>query len=154
MTLNKDEKNNLYYLCSIVEYLGRKTNNKRDYIVSKLGRNTMEYIYTKADILHCDSIHSVCEEIIEDCNIEQGNYDINEYCYDKPPRALAIGKLYSKLIISLLEENNFEEDVIDKTIEVLSSWLVFKITNFNSSLYYSVVDYLKECYLRGEIIDY
>ena len=154
MILNKEEKDNLYYLCCIIESLGRITNNKRDYIVTKVGRKNIEYIYENAQVLHCESIQSVCQQIIEECNIENGSYNIDDYSIDEPPRTLAIGKLYSKLIIALLEENNYEDNVIDKTIEVLNSWLVFKITNFNSSLYYSVVGYLKECYIEGEILDY
>lgn len=154
MTLNNEEKDNLYYLCCIIEYLGRMTNNKRDYIVNKVNRKNIEYIYENAQVLHCESIQSVCQQIIEECTIENGTYNIKDYSIDEPPRALAIGKLYSKLILALLEENNYKDNIIDKTIEVLSSWLVFKITNFSSSLYYSVIEYLKECYMEGKILDY
>lgn len=154
MILNKEEKDSLYYLCCVIEYLGRVTNNKRDYIVEKLGRKNMQYIYDNSEILHCEPIENIGKEIIEECNIENGDYYIKNYSNDKPPRVFAIGKLYSKLIAKLLEDENGEENVIDKTIEVLSSWLILKITNFNSSLYYSVIDYLKECYIEGKILDY
>lgn len=151
MKINNKKKDDLYYLCYVIETLGRKTKNRRKTIVDALGRSNIEFIYKNAEVMHCESIDSVCYEFIEKCNIKDGNYDIELYCKEKPPRALSIGKLYSRLILSLLED---EEDLIGKTIEVLSSWLVDDITNFNSSLYYSVLGYLKECYLQGEILDY
>ncbi len=151
MQLSNKEKDNLYYLCYVIEALGRKTNNRRKTIVSALGKSNIEFIYLNAEVMHSESIDAVCHEFIEKCNIKYGDYDIEVYCKDKPPRALAIGRLYSRLIISLLED---EDDLISKTIEILSSWLVDEITNFNSSLYYSVLGYLKECYLQGEILDY
>ncbi|MGH4121374.1 MAG: hypothetical protein ACREV6_00240 [Clostridium sp.] len=151
MQISNKEKDDLYYLCYVIETLGRNTKNRRKTIVDVLGRGNIEFIYKNAEVMHCESIDSVCFEFIEKCNIEDGNYDIEIYCKEKPPRALSIGKLYSRLILSLLED---EVDLMNKTIEVLSSWLVDDITNFNSSLYYSVLGYLKECYLKGEILDY
>ena len=160
MILNNEEKDNLYYLCCIIEYLGRLTNNKRDYIVNIVGKKNIKYIYENSQILHCEQIKDVCKQIIEECKIKNGNYNIKDYANDKPPRVFAIGKLYSKLIIKLLEDDNDDnicnrtDYIINKSIEVLNSWLILKITNFNSSLYYSVIDYLKECYLQGKILDY
>lgn len=151
MQLNNKEKDNLYYLCYVIETLGRKTKNRRKTIVDALGKDNIEFIYKNAEVMHCESIDSVCYEFVEKCNIKDGNYDIEVYCKEEPPRTLAIGKLYSRLIVSLLED---KDDLISKTIEVLSSWLVDEITNFNSSLYYSVLGYLKECYLQGEILEY
>ncbi|MBD5638191.1 hypothetical protein [Clostridium botulinum] len=151
MEINNKEKDNLYYLCYVIETLGRKTKNRRKAIVHALGKNNINFIYKNAEVMHSEQIDAICYEFIQKCNIKDGDYDIEVYCKEKPPRALAIGKLYSRLILSLLED---EEDIISKTIEVLSSWLVDEITNFNSSLYYSVLGYLKECYLQGEILDY
>lgn len=151
MKISDRQKDNLYYLCYVIEVLSRKTKNRRKTIVDALGRNNIEFIYKNAEVMHSEPIDAVCHEFIEKCNIKDGDYDIEVYCKDKPPRALSIGKLYSRLILSLLEE---EEDLISKTMEVLSSWLVDEITNFNSSLYYSVLGYLRECYLQGEILNY
>ncbi|WP_282804113.1 hypothetical protein [Clostridium tetani] len=151
MKISDRQKDNLYYLCYVIEVLSRKTKNRRKTIVDALGRDNIEFIYKNAEVMHSEPIDVVCYEFIEKCNIKDGDYDIEVYCKDKPPRALSIGKLYSRLILSLLED---EEDLISKTMEVLSSWLVDEITNFNSSLYYSVLGYLKECYLQGEILNY
>lgn len=151
MKISDRQKDNLYYLCYVIEVLSRKTKNRRKTIVDALGRNNIEFIYKNAEVMHSEPIDAVCYEFIGKCNIKDGDYDIEVYCKDKPPRALSIGKLYSRLILSLLEE---EEDLISKTMEVLSSWLVDEITNFNSSLYYSVLGYLRECYLQGEILNY
>ncbi|KOR26716.1 hypothetical protein ACFLKB_14070 [Clostridium sp. FAM 1755] len=151
MEISNKEKDNLYYLCYVIEALGRKTKNRRKTVVDALGKNNIDFIYKNAEVMHSEPIDAVCYEFIQKCNIKDGDYDIEVYCKEKPPRALAIGKLYSRLVLSLLEDG---EDLISKTIEVLSSWLVDEITNFNSSLYYSVLGYLKECYLQGEILDY
>lgn len=31
--------NDLFYLCSLIDYIARKTKNKRSYVVNQLGKN-------------------------------------------------------------------------------------------------------------------
>ena len=45
-----------------------------------------------------------------------------------------------------------KNNIIDTIVEVLSSWLILKIDNYDSSLYYENKDYIYECYQKGEIL--
>lgn len=44
--------NDLFYLCSLIEYIARKTCNTKKYIVNKIGKNFLKKIYTLAEIYH------------------------------------------------------------------------------------------------------
>ena len=48
--------------------------------------------------------------------------------------------------------NNNEEEYIDTLLEVLSSWIIEKIDNYNSSMYYENPIYIYECYKQNKII--
>ena len=44
--------NDLFYLCSLIDYIARKTKNVRSDIVNKLGKERLEKIYDLADVYH------------------------------------------------------------------------------------------------------
>ena len=60
-----------------------------------------------------------------------------------------IGKVYKRLIIMLEPE---EKNYIKRLIEVLSSWIIEKIDNYNSSMYYENPSYIYESYKQGKIL--
>lgn len=60
-----------------------------------------------------------------------------------------IGKVYKRLIIGL---SNNEGEYINKLIEVLTSWIILKIDNYDSSLYYENPSYIEACYKENKII--
>ena len=66
-----------------------------------------------------------------------------------PPTYWDVGNVYKRLIIGI---SNNENEYIDKLIEVLSSWIISKIDNYDSSLYYENPYYILECYKTGKII--
>ncbi len=57
--------------------------------------------------------------------------------------------MYKRLITMVNGDSN---KYIDTLIEILSSWIIEKIDNYNSSLYYENPDYIYECYIQGKII--
>ena len=56
--------NDLFFTCSLIDYIARKTKNKRVYVVEKLGKKRLEKIYDLADIYHSDNIERVSDEFI------------------------------------------------------------------------------------------
>ena len=48
--------------------------------------------------------------------------------------------------------NNDEGKYIDTAIEVLSSWIIEKIDNYNSSMYYESPSYIYECYKEKKVL--
>ena len=59
------KENDLFFTCSLIDYIARKTKNKRAAVVNALGKTTIEKIYDLADIYHSDNIDSVSDEFIQ-----------------------------------------------------------------------------------------
>lgn len=142
--------NNLFFTCSLIEKIARKTKNKKIDIINQIGIDKIRSIYELADVYHSENIDKVVDEIIKNKNIKNGNYDIlMRISNNNPPTYWDMGKVYSKLIINLSKNEN---EYINKLIEVLSSWIIPEIDNYDSSLYYSNPSYILECYKKGKII--
>ena len=142
-------ENDLFFVCSFIEYIARKTNNKKSYIVKKIGKELLQKIYNLAEVYHSENIEKVSDEIIDQSKIEQGNYDIISSCKYNIPTYWDIGKVYKRLILMV---NNDENEYINTLYSVLSSWIIEKIDNYNSSMYYENPDYIYECYKEGKVI--
>ena len=67
--------NNLFYTCSLIEYIGRQIKRKRYEVVDLLTKERIKRIYKYADILHCEPIEKVADEFITECSMNNGNYD-------------------------------------------------------------------------------
>lgn len=145
---NKEE-NDLFFTCSLIEYIARKTKNTKKYIVAKLGKSNIEKIYELAEVYHSENIEKVADELIEKAGIEQSNYDIISTCKYRVPTYWEIGKIYRTLILNV---DNNPNNYIKTLIEVLSSWIIEKIDNYNSSMYYENPEYIYECYKEGKIL--
>lgn len=143
------EENNLFFVCSLIEYISRKTNNTKKIVIEKLEQNNIKKMYELAEIYHCENIDKVADEFIESSNIKNGDYDIISNCKYNVPTHWDIGKVYKRLIIMV---NRNEEKYIETLIQVLSSWIITKIDNYNSSMYYENPDYIYQCYLEGKVL--
>jgi len=143
------KQNDVFFVCSLIEYIARKTKNKKLYIVEKLGRETIQKIYDLAEVYHSENIEKVTDELIEEKNIENGDYDIISRCKYRVPTYWEIGKVYRNLIV-MLDSN--EEAYVNNMIEVLSSWIIEHIDNYNSSMFYENPSYIYACYEEKEIL--
>ena len=143
------KENDLFYTCSLIEYIARKTKNTKKVVVEKLGKENIEKIYKLAEVYHCENIEKVSDEFIEKTDIKTGTYDNISNCKYNVPTYWDIGKVYKRLIIMI---NSDEEKYVDTLMEVLSSWIIEKIDNYNSSMYYENPGYIYECYVEGKVI--
>ena len=57
--------NDLFFVCSLIEYISRKTKNTKKYIVEKLGKEAIKKIYDLAEVYHCENMEKVSEELIQ-----------------------------------------------------------------------------------------
>lgn len=142
-------ENNLFFTCSFIEYIARKTKNTKKHIIEKLGEEKIKKIYDLAEIYHSENIEKISDEVIQECDIENGNYDIISKCKYKIPTFWELGRIYQRLIIMI---NQDENEYINTLIKVLSSWIIEKIDNYNSSMYYENPSYIYECFIQGKII--
>lgn len=149
MTGREDKNaNNLFFLCSLIEYISRKTKNHRNVVVNAIGKNKLQHILDLADIYHTENIDKLSFELIEQYNIKEGIFDIISTAVYSIPTHWDIGKVYKRLIIDISKKE--DKPVIDILTEVYNSWLSRKIEDFNGSVYYESREYLYQSYLAGE----
>ena len=67
--------NDLFFTCSLIEYIARRTKNKRRTVVDALGKASIEKIYDLADVYHSDNIDAVSDDFIEQSNLQNGDFD-------------------------------------------------------------------------------
>ncbi len=144
-------KNNsdLFYTCSLIEYIGRKQKQRRETVVKLLGRETIRRIYRYADVFHCEPIAKTADDFIHICNIPVGAYDNLEKAKYEIPDYWTIGEVYERLIEDVTEDNT--EAVVDTIMAVYSSWISDAISNYNTDFYYQSREYICQCYTEGEV---
>lgn len=139
--------NNLFFTCSLIEFIGRRQKLRREQVVSGLGEKAIRRIYKYADVLHCEPIEKTADVFITDHSIPMGDYDNVNSCKYLIPDYWTIGEVYERLI-----EDVCGEDTVMTLIEVYGSWIDKVISNYNSDFYYQPRDYIRECYRQGEVL--
>ena len=142
--------NDLFFTCSLIDYIARKTKNKRCKVVDSLGKARIAKIYDLADVYHSDNIERVSDDFIEEANIENGDFDNVGDCVFSIPSHWDIGKVYKRLIKQVAAEKNI--DVVDALIEVYHSFISEKIDDYNSSVYYENPSYIFVCFMENKML--
>lgn len=149
-TVIKNPKDNdLFFTCSLIEYIARKTKNKRADIVNALGRSSIEKIYDLADIYHSDNIETVSEDFIEKAAITEGSFDNISTAKYAVPSHWDIGKVYKRLILGIAREKGLS--IVDALFEAYNSFVSDKIDDYNSSFYYDAPQNILNAYIYGKI---
>ncbi len=147
MNGREDRKSNdLFYTCSLIAYIARKTKNTPTAIVNALGKDRIAKIYSIADIYHSDNIERVSDDFIEECGIKPGNFDNVAECRYTVPTHWDIGKVYKRLILKAAEAEN--TDIPDALVKVYNSGIVSLIEDYNSSFYYDSPDAIYQTFLN------
>lgn len=150
MNGREDKKeNDLFFTCSLIDYIARKTKNTRAYIVNTLGEKTIRKMYELADVYHSDNIDSVSDSFIENAGITAGNFDNVTSAKYAVPSHWDIGKVYKRLILSVSKHEKI--DVITALMNVYNSFIGAKIDDYNSSFYYDNPGSIFASYTSGEI---
>lgn len=144
------EDNDLFFTCSLIDYIARKTKNTRKDIVNSLGKQRVEKIYELADVYHSDNIDRVSQDFIEEAGIREGNFDNVGDCGYSIPTHWDIGKVYKRLIKMAAEYENIS--IIDALFKVYNSFISSKIDDYNSSVYYENPSYIFECYKENNML--
>lgn len=142
--------NALFFTCSLIDYIARKTKNTRVEVVNALGKKNLAKIYDLSDVYHSDNIERVSDDFIREARIKMGNYDNVTACKYAIPSYWDIGKVYKRLIKAVAEREKIE--IIDALLKVYNSFVSSKIDDYNSSMYYENPSYLLECYLENKLI--
>ena len=141
--------NDLFFTCSLIDYIARKTKNKRVTVVDKLGKKTIAKIYDLADVYHSDNIETVSEDFIAQADIAMGNFDNVKSAKYAVPSHWDIGKVYKRLILGIVREKGLS--VVDALFEAYHSFVSDKIDDYNSSFYYDSPQNILNAYFYNEI---
>jgi len=150
MTGREDKQSNdLFFTCSLIEYIARKTKNRRKTVVNTLGQAAITKIYQLADVYHSDNIDTVSNQFIHSADIKEGCFDnVSEAKY-AVPSYWDIGKVYKRLILGIAKEKGM--DIIAAIFEAYNSFVSEKIDDYNSSFYYDAPQNILNAYLYNEI---
>ena len=143
---NKDD---LFYVCSMIEFVARETHNKVKDVVGKMTDEDLVHQLRTAGVNHCLSFEQVCDEVVEVYKIKEGKFDTISECQYDVPSFLDIGKLYSIMI----EDCAKEGEEVHELIKIFTSFISDEISDFNSNVFYSNPDYIKCSYEAGELLD-
>ena len=146
--MSNEEKDDLFYLCSLIEYIGRKTKNHRGDVVKMIGKEELYRLYKLAGVNHCLSFEQVSDEVIAKCNITNGNYDTISSCKYEVPSYRDIGANYKRIILNVYNDN-----LIDTLYDVFNSFISDVMSNFNCDFYYQNDSYMTACYLEGKVLE-
>lgn len=144
-------KNNsaLFYTCSLIEFIGRAQRIKRSELVRFMGEQTIRRIYRYADVFHCEPIEKTADDFITNLNIPEGAFNNVASCRYTVPDYWTIGEVYERLIEDISGDD--EEHVIDRLMEIYTSWISDAISNYNTDFYYQSREYICVCYREGGI---
>ena len=143
------ERNDYFYVCSLVEYIARETKNYRREVVKTIGEEGIKKLLHDAEVDHCLSFEQVSDEVIAYYQIKEGKFDTISNCKYRVPSYLDIGKLYSIMI----EDCAKPGEEVKELIKIFSSFISDEISNFNTDLYYQNPDYLEWSYREGKLLD-
>ncbi len=147
--MTEKEKDDLFYVCSLIEFIARKTKNKRGVIVNLLGESGIRKQLYDAEVNHCLTFEQVSDELIEQYQIAQGDFDTITGCKYTIPGYMDIGKLYCIMI----EDCARQGEEVEELIRLFSSFISDEISNFSSNVYYQNPSYLECSYKAGYLLD-
>lgn len=146
--MTEKQKNDVLYVCSLIETIARKTKNHRQDVIRHFTKAGIERQLRLAEVNHCLSFDQVSDELIDDFNIPDGDFDTAAECRYTVPSATSIGMLYQGLVLSTMKD----EDAAQAILDVFSSFITDEISDFNSNVYYTNPDYLRCSYLAGKML--
>ena len=144
------EGSDLFFVCSLIEYIGRKTKNHRNVVVNALGMEKLQHLFDLADVYHCENMDKLTFDLIKKHKIEDRAFDNIADAKYAIPTHWDIGKVYKRLIMAVGEKQ--KKPLIAALVEVYNSWLSLKIEDFNSSVYYESPEYLYASYVFGDVL--
>ena len=144
-----EEKNDLLYVCSLIEFVGRLTKNTNKHIVETIGIEEVKRQLTVANLNHCLTFEQVGEEMVEDFDITVGHFDSVANCDYHVPGVIPIGSVYAVILDVMKKDTRQVHEIF---YEVFTSFISEEISNFNHGAYYENPSYIYNSYLEGELL--
>lgn len=146
MTGREDPKeNDLFFTCNLIDYIARKTKNKRADVVTALGQTSIAKIYELADVYHSDNLDHVSDDFIESAGIAEGCFDNITTARYSIPSHWDIGKVYKRLAMQVFY-------TLISAFTPSSSRFSSKMGLIISSRNFSTCNGARPTYLAGSIV--
>ena len=139
----------LKFVCYMIERTARRIKQPNRYVVDHIGKEELLRNLSLADVLHCENPDNVADRWIVEYHMEHGNTDVLNVDKDltsTPPTAIQMGKVYARLILSVL---NSQDNLADKISEVYHSPICEKLDDYNCSAYYEPSYYITRAFYQG-----
>ena len=146
--LDERLKDDILFVCAIVETIGRMTKNRRLDVVQLLGKKELAHVLEFADVYHCEALENTASDLIEKHGITNGGFDNVSDCEYTVPGTMSIAEDYQDLVTAAAEKQGFSP--IAALFAVYSSPICDKIDDYNCSMFFENPQYLYESYLAGE----
>lgn len=143
------KRNDLYFVCYMIERVARRIKQKNSYVVNVIGKKGLEHLLSVANVLHSENPLDVEDEWIEEYSLVQGNFDItlvNKELVKEIPSATQMGKVYHRLIIDTIQP---KEDYAEGILRVYNDDICEVIDNYNCSAYYEPSYVIARAYQVG-----
>ncbi len=145
----KIQKNDLYFICYMIERVARKLHQRNSYVVNSIGKENLKHLISLANVLHAENPEAVEDDWIKDYSLECGSINVTEVdkeLVSKIPTPLQMGKVYQRLIsdTALPEENE-----VDGILRVYNNPICDVIDNYNCSAYYEPSYVIARAYQNG-----
>ena len=130
------EKDDLYFVCYMIERVARRLKKRNSYVVNAIGKEELAKLLSLANVLHSENPVQVEDEWIDKYSLTTGEIDVtvvDRELVTEIPRPTQMGKVYQRLILDTMMP---DEDYSDGIIRVYNHELCDTIDNYNCSAYY------------------
>lgn len=145
----KIEKNDVYFICYMIERVARRIHQHNSYVVNKIGKKNLEHLVSVANVLHSENPLAVEENWIKEYMLEEADFniaDVDSELVATIPSALQMGKVYQRLIYDTIQP---EETEVEGIIRVYNNEICDVIDNYNCSAYYEPSYVIAKAYQNG-----
>lgn len=142
-------EDDLYFLCYMIERIGRKLHQRNEYIVNSISREEWMRLISLANVLHCENPLKIEEEWIEEYRLQEGNFDITDVNPDlvtNIPTETQMGKVYTRLIV---DTQLPEEDYVNGMFRVYNNQICRKLDDYNCAAYFEPSYVIARAYNEG-----
>lgn len=142
-------RNDLYYICYMIERVARKLHQKNKYVVNNIKKQDWRRLISLANVLHCENPLKIEEEWIEEYSLQPGEFNITNVdpnLVQQIPSETQMGKVYTRLILDTIQP---DEDYVDGIYRVYNNSICDMIDNYNSSAYYEPSYVITRAYNEG-----
>ena len=137
-------------MCLLIEKVSRHLHQRNSYVVNKLGYYPLYHLISVANVLHSENSDQVVYDVIEEYELEQGNFyieDVNRELCTHIPTELDMGKVYTRLIVDTLYP---DEDYIEGILRIYNDEICITLDDYNNGAYYEPSYVIARAYKNGE----